>query len=74
MNYVLPGYLESYETINAISEAIPLKRQSTLEVIVKAVAFLPSECAGYITGQNIHVEGGLTRSARETIPNDGVHG
>ncbi len=62
MNNVLPGYIETYETSNTIREAIPLKRQGSAEEIAKTVAFLLSEDAGYITGQNIRVDGGLTRS------------
>jgi len=62
MNNVLPGYIETYETTDALREAIPLKRQGSVEEIAKTVAFLLSEDAGYITGQNIRVEGGLSRS------------
>ena len=62
MNNVLPGYIETYETTDALREAIPLKRQGSVEEIAKTVAFLLSEDAGYITGQNIRVDGGLARS------------
>ena len=36
-----------------------MKRLGTPEDIAKAVGFLCSENAGYITGQTIHVNGGL---------------
>lgn len=62
MNNVLPGYIETYETSSDLLEAIPLKRQGTVAEIAKTVAFLASDDAGYITGQNIKVDGGLTRS------------
>jgi len=62
MNNVLPGYIETYETHDALREAIPLKRQGTVGEIAGTVAFLLSDAANYITGQNIYVDGGLTRS------------
>ncbi len=62
MNNVLPGYIETYKTPNAILESIPLKRQGSVEEIANTVAFLLSNDAGYISGQNIRVDGGLTRS------------
>jgi NAD(P)-dependent dehydrogenase (short-subunit alcohol dehydrogenase family) len=39
-----------------------MKRYGTAEEIAKTVAFLASDGAGYITGQNIRVDGGWTRS------------
>jgi NAD(P)-dependent dehydrogenase (short-subunit alcohol dehydrogenase family) len=39
-----------------------MKRYGTSEEIAATVAFLASEGAGYITGQNLKVDGGLTRS------------
>jgi len=39
-----------------------MQRYGTSEEIAATVAFLASEGAGYITGQNIRVDGGLTRS------------
>jgi NAD(P)-dependent dehydrogenase (short-subunit alcohol dehydrogenase family) len=41
---------------------VPLKRYGTSEEIAATVAFLASEGAAYITGQNIKVDGGVTRS------------
>jgi NAD(P)-dependent dehydrogenase (short-subunit alcohol dehydrogenase family) len=62
MNNVLPGYVESFEIDDETRGSIPMKRQGTLEEIAKTVAFLVSYDASYITGQNIRVDGGLTRS------------
>ena len=62
MNNVLPGYVESFEIDEETQESIPMRRRGTVEEIAKTAAFLLSDDAGYITGQNIRVDGGLTRS------------
>jgi NAD(P)-dependent dehydrogenase (short-subunit alcohol dehydrogenase family) len=62
MNNVLPGFIDSYPVDGATVAKIPLKRAGTVEEIASTVAFLASEEAGYITGQNIKVDGGLGRS------------
>ena len=43
-------------------ESVPMRRYGSTEEIAATVAFLASEGAGYITGQNIRVDGGLMRS------------
>jgi NAD(P)-dependent dehydrogenase (short-subunit alcohol dehydrogenase family) len=62
MNNVLAGYVESFEIDEETRGSIPMQRQGTFEEIAKTVAFLLSEDSGYITGQNIRMDGGLTRS------------
>lgn len=62
MNNVLPGFIESYDADEATIDRIPMGRQGTVEEIADTVAFLLSADAGYITGQNIRVDGGITRS------------
>jgi NAD(P)-dependent dehydrogenase (short-subunit alcohol dehydrogenase family) len=62
MNNVLPGFINSYPVDGATVAKIPLKRAGTVEEIANTVAFLASEESGYITGQNIKVDGGLGRS------------
>jgi len=62
MNNILPGYINSYEIDKSAIEAIPMKRRGTVEEIAQTAAFLVSPGAGYITGQNIRVDGGLTSS------------
>ena len=62
MNNVLPGFINSYPVDGATVARIPLKRAGTVEEIANTVAFLASDDAGYITGQNIKVDGGLGRS------------
>ena len=59
---ILPGFINSYPVDGATVAKIPLKRAGTVEEIANTVAFLASEEAGYITGQNIKVDGGLGRS------------
>lgn len=62
MNNVLPGYMDNYPESEASLAKIPLKRYGRLEELAKTVRFLLSAEAGYITGQNIRVDGGITRS------------
>jgi NAD(P)-dependent dehydrogenase (short-subunit alcohol dehydrogenase family) len=62
MNNVLPGFIDSYPVDEKTISRIPLGRPGTVEEIAKMVAFLLSNDAGYVTGQNIRVDGGITRS------------
>lgn len=61
MNAVLPGYVDSLEHKPGITDKIPMRRLGSVAEIAKTVAFLLSDGAGYITGQNIRVDGGVTR-------------
>jgi NAD(P)-dependent dehydrogenase (short-subunit alcohol dehydrogenase family) len=62
MNNVLPGWIDSLPATEERRQGVPMQRYGTSEEIAATVAFLASEGAGYITGQNIRVDGGLTRS------------
>ena len=62
MNNVLPGYVDSYAIDEATRQQIPLGRPATTTEIAKTIRFLLSTDAGYVTGQNIRVDGGITRS------------
>jgi NAD(P)-dependent dehydrogenase (short-subunit alcohol dehydrogenase family) len=62
MNNILPGYMENFEIDEPTLHSIPMQRQGSLAEIAKTAAFLLSGDAGYITGQNIRVDGGITRS------------
>ena len=62
MNNVLPGWIDSLPATEERRDMVPMQRYGTSEEIAATVAFLASEGAGYITGQNIKVDGGLMRS------------
>ena len=61
MNNLLPGYIDSLNHTEETRSKIPMQRIGTTAEIAKTTAFLLSEGAGYITGQNIVVDGGVTR-------------
>lgn len=62
MNNVLPGFIDSLPEKPEFRERIPMQRYGRTDEIADVVAFLASDSAGYITGQNIRVDGGITRS------------
>jgi NAD(P)-dependent dehydrogenase (short-subunit alcohol dehydrogenase family) len=62
MNNVLPGWIDSLPETEERRGSVPMRRYGTAAEIAATVAFLASDGAGYITGQNIRVDGGLTRS------------
>ncbi|PWK38617.1 SDR family oxidoreductase [Cupriavidus plantarum] len=62
MNNVLPGWIDSLPATEQRRDSVPLKRYGTSEEIAATIAFLASDGAAYITGQNLRVDGGLTRS------------
>ena len=63
MNNVLPGFIDSLPEKEEFRSRIPMQRYgNSLNEIASVVAFLASEGGGYITGQNIRVDGGITRS------------
>ena len=66
VNAVAPGFVQTAMTDalpedvkNKALEAVPLKRFATTQDIAKAVMFLASEDASYITGHVLAVNGGL---------------
>lgn len=66
VNCVAPGFIETpmtdaipEEARNALIAKIPMDRLGTPEDVANAVAFLASDEAAYITGQVIHVNGGM---------------
>ena len=70
VNAVAPGFIDTdmtsalaEEQRSKLLEAIPLARLGRAEDISKAVAFLVSDDASYITGQVLHVNGGMHMSS-----------
>jgi len=62
MNNVLPGFIDNFPVNPEYRGRIPMRRYGTTEEIAEVIAFLASDGGGYITGQNIRVDGGITRS------------
>ncbi|WP_024954102.1 SDR family oxidoreductase [Sulfurospirillum arcachonense] len=62
INNVLPGFVDSKPVNEKFLKDIPMGRYGKVEEIAKTVRFLLSEDASYTTGQNIRVDGGITRS------------
>ena len=62
MNNVLPGFIDSLPEKPEFRDRIPMQRYGKTEEMAAVIAFLASSGAGYITGQNLRVDGGITRS------------
>ncbi len=63
MNNVLPGFIDSLPEKEEFRARVPMGRYGkSREEIGSVVAFLASDSAGYITGQNLRVDGGITRA------------
>jgi len=62
INNVLPGFIDSKPENEKFIKDIPMGRYGKVAEIAKTVRFLLSEDASYTTGQNIRVDGGITRS------------
>ncbi|MFT5394509.1 MAG: 3-oxoacyl-[acyl-carrier protein] reductase [Gammaproteobacteria bacterium] len=66
VNAVAPGFIDtdmtralSDEQRDALLNSIPLARLGAVDDVAKAVGFLVSQHASYITGETIHVNGGM---------------
>ncbi|WP_419906674.1 SDR family oxidoreductase [Hoeflea sp.] len=62
MNNVLPGFIDSLPEKEDRRERIPMGRYGTVDEVSELIAFLASPKSSYITGQNIRIDGGITRS------------
>lgn len=62
MNNVLPGFIDSLPEKPERRERIPMGRYGSADEVAELIAFLASPRSAYITGQNIRIDGGLTRS------------
>ena len=58
----MPGFIDSLKTKKEFLNRVPLKRVGKVSEIAAVVSFLASKDGAYITGQNIRVDGGITRS------------
>ena len=65
-NVIAPGFIEtdmtdslSEDVINSWKESIPLKRGGNPSDVGNACVFLASDLSSYITGQVLHVDGGM---------------
>jgi len=66
VNCVAPGFIQTDMTDklpddlkNSLADQIPLAKLGVAEDIANAVRFLASDAASYMTGQTIHVDGGM---------------
>jgi NAD(P)-dependent dehydrogenase (short-subunit alcohol dehydrogenase family) len=62
MNNVLPGFIDSLPESAERRARIPMGRYGHAEEVAELISFLASQKSGYITGQNIRIDGGITRS------------
>lgn len=61
MNNVMPGYIDSRPQGEERVRTVPLGRAGTAEEVAGMIAWLASDEASYITGQNWRIDGGVTR-------------
>jgi len=62
INNILPGFIDSLPEKEIFKKRIPLQRYGKVSEISAVVELLASEGGSYITGQNIRVDGGITKS------------
>ncbi|SPF78966.1 3-oxoacyl-[acyl-carrier-protein] reductase FabG [Aliiroseovarius pelagivivens] len=62
MNNVLPGFIDSLPETEDRKARIPMGRYGRADEVSSLIAFLASENGGYMTGQNLRIDGGLTRA------------
>ncbi|WP_029040661.1 SDR family oxidoreductase [Cucumibacter marinus] len=62
MNNVLPGFIDSLPETEERRARVPMGRYGRTEEISSLIGWLASPEGGYMTGQNLRVDGGLTRS------------
>jgi len=62
MNNVQPGFVSSLPEKEELRNRVPMGRYGQPDEIAELIAFLASDRSSYITGQNIRIDGGITRS------------
>jgi len=77
VNCLAPGWFrteqnrvlyEDKEWVDYLSDRIPLKRPGRPEDLEAAVVFLAAESSGYVTGQTLLVDGGISTGAVRALP------
>jgi NAD(P)-dependent dehydrogenase (short-subunit alcohol dehydrogenase family) len=61
MNNVLPGFIDSLPEKEEFRRRIPMGRYGRTDEVSALIGFLASDAAAYITGQNLRIDGGITR-------------
>lgn len=61
MNSILPGYIDSYQQDSELIKSIPAGRLGSVKEVAESVSFLVSDASTYINGQNISIDGGLSK-------------
>ena len=62
MNNVLPGFIDSLPESQERRQRIPMGRYGRADEVAELIAFLATDRSSYVTGQNIRIDGGITRS------------
>lgn len=62
MNNICPGFIDSLPETEGRRSRIPMGRYGHAREVSSLISWLASEDGGYMTGQNLRVDGGLTRS------------
>jgi NAD(P)-dependent dehydrogenase (short-subunit alcohol dehydrogenase family) len=62
MNNVLPGFIDSLPEKDERRQRIPMGRYGRVDEVAELIAYLATDRSSYVTGQNIRIDGGITRS------------
>jgi NAD(P)-dependent dehydrogenase (short-subunit alcohol dehydrogenase family) len=62
MNNVLPGFIDSLPEKEVRRARIPMGRYGTADEVAELILYLATPRSSYVTGQNIRIDGGITRS------------
>lgn len=62
INNVLPGWIDSLPATEERRKSVPLQRYGKADEVAATISFLVSEGAGYITGQSLRIDGGVTHA------------